>query len=104
MNGGDGSVQEICRSKHSPVTSPKSNMGSMGDWPEFAMKSDDGEESRWTREVNAKEQNALYRVGNRIEIDYVVQRHRRASLDHGAETKCVIEIRILDCTPEVSVD
>jgi hypothetical protein len=72
-------------------------MGSMNDWPEFAMKSDAGEESRWTREVNTREQDALYRVGSRIEIDYVVQRHKPASFDHGGETKCVLEIRILDC-------
>jgi len=79
-------------------------MGSMGDWPEFAMKSDGGEKSQWTRKVNAKEQDALYRVGNRVELDYVIQRHRRASFDRGGEAKCVVEIRILDSSSEVNVN
>jgi hypothetical protein len=74
-------------------------MGSMGDWPEFAMRSDSGEELRWTREVNSKEQDALYRVGRRVEVDYVIQRHRPKSWDRGAETKCVIEIRVNDDEP-----
>jgi hypothetical protein len=69
-------------------------MSGMHDWPEFAMRSDSGEESRWTREVNTKEQDRLYLVGSRIEIDYVNQTHRRASFHHGAVTKCVIEVRI----------
>ncbi len=30
-------------------------MGSMNDWPEFELTSDDGEKSRWTREANSKE-------------------------------------------------
>jgi hypothetical protein len=71
-------------------------MGSMNDWPEFAMEIDSGEVLRWTREVNTKEQDALYRVGRRVEVDYVLQRHRPKSWDRGAETKCVIEIRVDD--------
>jgi hypothetical protein len=82
-------------------------MGSMGDWREFAMKSDD-EKSQWTRKVNAKEQDALYRVGNRVELDYVIQRYRSASysasFDRGSEAKCVVEIRILDSMSEVNVN
>jgi len=51
-------------------------MGSMGDWPEISVLSDAGDKSEWTREVNRKEQDALYRVGRPIEIAYVLQRHR----------------------------
>jgi hypothetical protein len=71
-------------------------MGSMGDWPEFEMVSDSGEVSQWTRNVNLKEQDALYRVGRQVEVDYVLQRHRPKSWDRGGETKCVIEIRVAD--------
>ena len=69
-------------------------MGSMGDWPEIKVRSDASEESRWTREVNRKEQDALYLPNQPIEIDYVLQRHRQKSSDHGAEVKQVIEIRV----------
>jgi hypothetical protein len=67
--------------------------GSMGDWPMFEMKHGSGECTSWTREVNAKEQDAFYKIGVPIEVDYVVQRHRPGSFDHGAEFKCVLEIR-----------
>src|SRR5579864_7755811 len=69
-------------------------LGSMGDWPEITVQSDDGETSRWTREVNVKEQDALYIPGQRIEIDYVRQRNRPKSSDKGGETKLVVEIRV----------
>jgi hypothetical protein len=69
-------------------------MGSMGDWPEIEVRSDNGEVSHWTRKVNSKEQDALYVPGQRIEIDYVVQRHRPKSFDHGSEVREVIEIRV----------
>ena len=68
--------------------------GSMGDWPEIRVRNEDGQISQWTREANTKEQDALYIPGQRIEIDYVVQRHRPKSFDKGAETKVVIEIRV----------
>lgn len=71
-------------------------MAGMNDWPEFCMISDSGEESRWTRETNTPESDALYAVGNRVEIDYVLQRHRPDSWSGGAEFKKVIEIRIAD--------
>lgn len=41
-------------------------MGSMGDWPMIKVRNDAGEESSWTREVNIREQDALYRVGRPI--------------------------------------
>lgn len=68
--------------------------GSMADWPEITVRSDEGEVSQWTREVNSKEQDALYIPGQRIEIDFVLQRHRPKSFDMGGETKVVIEIRV----------
>ncbi|HKC96332.1 MAG TPA: hypothetical protein VKB81_20155 [Nitrospira sp.] len=66
----------------------------MADWPEIRIRSDDGQISEWTRKVNVKEQGALYIPGQRIEIDYVLQRHRPKSTDKGAEHKIVIEIRV----------
>jgi hypothetical protein len=68
--------------------------GSMADWPEINVKSDNGETSQWTREVNVREQDALYIPGQRIEIDYVLQRHRPKSISNGGEYKAVIEIRV----------
>jgi hypothetical protein len=69
-------------------------MGSMGDWPEIRVLSDAGEKSNWTREVNSKEQDALYRVGRRIEIDYVLQRNRSKSSASKKEHEVVLEIRV----------
>jgi hypothetical protein len=68
-------------------------MGSMGDWPEIRVCSETGEKSSWTREVNNREQDALYRIGRRIEIDYVLQRHRKKSSVPNSEHKIVLEIR-----------
>lgn len=68
--------------------------GSMRDWPEISVQQDDGQISQWTREVNTKEQDALYVPGRRIEIDYVLQRRRLQSVENGAETKVVVEIRV----------
>jgi hypothetical protein len=68
--------------------------GSMGDWPKIKVENDTGEISHWTRKVNTKDQDALYIPGQRIEIDYVLQRHRPKSSDHGAEVKQVIEVRV----------
>jgi hypothetical protein len=74
-------------------------MASMNDWPEFKMLSDDGEESRWTRKRNAAARDSIYSIGSRIEIDYVLQRHRPESFDKGAEVKQVLEIRIANSVP-----
>ena len=38
--------------------------------------SDAGEKTSWARDMNRKEQDALYRAGRRIEIDYVLQECR----------------------------
>lgn len=71
-----------------------SGMGPVGDWPEFTMVSDTGEESSWTRMMHLGGHDELYRVGAPIEIDFVWQQHRPKSFDHGAKFKQVIEIRI----------
>jgi hypothetical protein len=90
--------EQICRGKLPVYTLrgviTKRYMASMADWPEIEVQSDAGELSHWTRRCNAKEQDALYVPGQPIEIDYVMQRHRPKSFDHGAEHKQVIEIRI----------
>ena len=70
-------------------------MGSMGDWPMIRVLSDAGEQSSWTREVNHKEQDALYRVGRYIEIDYVLQKHRGKALARNPKHhEVIIEIRV----------
>jgi hypothetical protein len=69
-------------------------MGSMNDWPMFQLTDDSGAKSEWTREVNTREQDALYVVGRAVEVDYVIQRHKPQSWDKGAETKCVVQIRV----------
>ena len=70
-------------------------MGSMNDWPEFAMRTDAGEESSWSRFADTGELSELYSVGKHIELDYVVQRNRFKMVNPaGEETTCVIEVRI----------
>lgn len=72
-------------------------MGSMGDWPGFTMRTDDGAESSWQRFAHTTELCGLYAVGRCVELVYVVQRNReKAPVDAGEETECVIEVRIGD--------
>ncbi len=71
-------------------------MASMNDWPEFELRSEDGTLSQWTRESNALAFGRYYSPGRRVEIDYVIQHHRRQSFDGGGATKVVIEIRVSD--------
>jgi hypothetical protein len=67
-------------------------MGSMRDWPECEVLSDEGEKSTWTRYAD----DSWYQIGNRIEIDYVIQKFKPSAqeifgtLDH----KNVLAIRI----------
>jgi len=85
----------VLRTHHLSGTITQMYMGSMGDWPMFVMVTNAGEEHRWTREVNAREQASLYMVGLRVEVDYVVQRFRRPI--HGydrMECKTVLAIRL----------
>ena len=66
----------------------------MNDCPEFTIRSDAGEGSSWSRYASDPVFAALYTVGRRIELDYVVQRHRPKSFDGGAEHKIPIEIHV----------
>jgi trehalose utilization protein len=72
-------------------------MGSQNDWPMCEVLSDDGEISKWTREMQDFSYDSLYRVGGKIEIDYVLQKSKPdAPWSAGAEQKNVLEIRIED--------
>jgi hypothetical protein len=46
--------------------------------------------------LNTAAHDRIYRIGSRIEIDYVMQRHRPQSSDKGAEIKQILEIRIAE--------
>ena len=70
-------------------------LGGMRDTPEFIMRSEDGKETSWLRCANNKELDDFYAVGRRIEVDYVLQRHRFFSgLNYLRRHKIVLEIRI----------
>jgi hypothetical protein len=69
-------------------------MASMNDWPEFEVRADTGDLSRWTRESNTAELDRAYAPGRLVEVDYVIQRHRPKSFDGGAKTKVVVAIRV----------
>jgi hypothetical protein len=73
--------------------------GMGGDEPEIRVRSEANEESNWGRQVNKQEQEALYRVGRRIEIDYVVR--RMLSGWKLLRWKQAIEIRVEDTQDEV---
>jgi hypothetical protein len=70
-------------------------MAGHNDWPEFEMKSDDDTLSRWERSCDRPEDDRLFVVGRRVEIDIVLQRHRLQGRP-AAPTEIVIEIRIDD--------
>jgi hypothetical protein len=67
-------------------------MGSMGDWPICEVTSDSGEKSEWTRLAG----DEFYRVGDQIEIDYVVQLFKAAAarFNPNLENKVVLEVRV----------
>ena len=69
-------------------------MASMNDWPEFEVRSESGELSKWTRESSTADLDQAYAPGRTVEIDYVVQRHRPKSFDGGSETQVVVAVRI----------
>jgi hypothetical protein len=69
-------------------------MGSMNDWPEFAMRSDSGEESSWSRFGHSGADDRYYQPGRRIEIDYVMQRSRAKLSYDEPDRKVVLEVRI----------
>jgi hypothetical protein len=73
------------------------HMGSQNDWPMCEVLSDDGEISKWTREMQDFSSDSIYRIGAKIEIDYVLQKSKPdAPWSAGAEQKNVLEIRIED--------
>jgi hypothetical protein len=69
-------------------------MGSMRDWPEFSLTVPTGETTNWTREADSDELFQMYVEGRAIELDYVLQNHRKKSWDKGSQTKMVLAIRI----------
>ncbi len=70
------------------------HMGSMNDWPEFTLRTENGEEFTWSRYANCPEFAELYTVGRGIELDYIVQRHRATSFGPGTHVRIPIEIRV----------
>ena len=71
-----------------------SKVFSMCDWPEIEVTDSAGNKFQWTRWVNQAQDDSSYIVGSKVEIDYVIQRHKEKSVDGGAETQCVIQIRV----------
>lgn len=72
------------------------HMGSMNDWPEFTLRTENGQESTWSRYASAPESAMLYTVGRPIEIDYVIQRLRATSIGPGTQQRIPIEIRLAE--------
>ncbi len=65
-------------------------MSGHNDYPEFEIKSDDGERSIWTREG----EDDAYQVGRRVELSYVEQKFKRPLGITGLVSKCVLQIKI----------
>lgn len=70
-------------------------MSGMNDWPEFEIVTTDGEKSQWTREVDEKSLDSMYRSGAAVEIDYVIQTFKR-DFGTGPDSRFVLEIRVED--------
>ena len=70
-------------------------MSSMNDWPSCEVTSDEGEVTKWTREAQDATLAQLYRVGARIEIQYVIQKFRREFFaGQKMEDECVLSVLI----------
>lgn len=69
-------------------------MGSMGDWPMFEFADSTGCTHSFTREAQDAELSRLYAVGLALEVDYVVQKHKKSFPGGGLDTKIVTAIRI----------
>ena len=67
-----------------------------GDHPEFSMVDESGIETNWKREVNQPEDDDLYIIGRRLELDYVLQRTRMDLRVLGIDQteKCILSVRI----------
>ena len=70
------------------------HMGSMNDWPEFTVRTENNEEFTWSRYANSPEFAGLYTVGRPAEVDYVVQRHRATRVGPGTHVRIPITIRV----------
>ena len=81
--------------RHSGTIASIYNVGE-GDHPEFSMVDDTGVETTWKREVNHSDDDDLYVIGRRVEIDYVLQRTRMDLTDLGIDQteKCILSVRI----------
>src|SRR5262249_8360266 len=55
-------------------------MGSMGDWPEFEMQSDDGAKRQWSRFGSVPDADEAYMTGCLVRVDYVRQRLKSTEL------------------------
>jgi len=69
-------------------------MSGHNDYPEFEILSNDGHKTSWTRDVNNGFDDNVYKVGKKIEIDFVLQKFKNVCPILGEDSKCVIEIRI----------
>jgi hypothetical protein len=81
--------------KSSGVITEIYNVGD-GDFPEFTMVDGDGIESSWKREANCPEDDELFVVGRRVQLNYVLQRARMDLADLGIDQteKCVLTLRV----------
>jgi hypothetical protein len=65
--------------------------GSMADWPEFTLETDDGERSQWTREGDV----TRYVEGLRVRLEYVLHPWKKTHhLVLGPESKLTIRVWI----------
>ena len=69
-------------------------MGSMNDWPEFEITTEDGQKESFTREAETETLDAEYQPGRAIEIYFVWQQHKKSFFGESPDTKIVLEIRI----------
>ena len=51
-------------------------MSGHNDWPEFEIN-DGVDKTSWTREVNERKDDAMYRVGKRVKLKYVKQKFKK---------------------------
>lgn len=69
-------------------------MGSMGDWPMFEFTDVSGDTHSFTREAQDAQLSKLYAVGLAVEVDYVIQKHKKSFTGGSLDTKVVTKIRI----------
>lgn len=69
-------------------------MGSMGDWPMFEFRDAAGETHSFTRWAQNPKLDRLYAVGREVEVDYVIQKHKKSFVGGSLDTKVVTAVRI----------